>query len=353
MFHDFIMSISVTSRQPDGSRNSIDGSSVIRSEAYPSPDPLPPPLSPLTPQPSKVVTIVGEHKLGQAKDRLRNPLGLCLIDQYVLVTDTLNHRVLMYPNKRNATLSKIIAGNGQSGYSLNQLNGPTDMIYHTKSQSIIICDRRNRRILQIPSISRRKTKILLADIACWGVAIDRNDNIYVSDTDRHAVKRFRLGNRRLETVAGGNGQGSRLNQLSHPTYIALGPADEIYISDSENNRVVKWNMNDTEGTIVAGGKGRGKNFNQLDYPMGLAVNDLGTVYVADYWNHRIMRWFQNSSTGQQIVGDRYRADRGQCDLNCPAGIRLDDEGYLYVADSQNQRIQKFCIELLDRINLFI
>ncbi|CAF4629820.1 unnamed protein product, partial [Rotaria socialis] len=70
-------------------------------------------------------------------------------------------------------------------------------------------------------------------------------------------------------VAGGNGQGAGLNQLSHPTYIFVGRQQTVYVSDTNNHRVMKWNKGATEGVVVAGGQGQGNALTQLSSPHGL------------------------------------------------------------------------------------
>ncbi|CAF5157948.1 unnamed protein product, partial [Rotaria sp. Silwood1] len=54
--------------------------------------------------------------------------------------------------------------------------------------------------------------------------------------------------------------------------------------------------------VVAGGQGKGNDLTQLSYPQGVVVDQLGTVYVADEWNNRIMRWPKGATQGSVIVG---------------------------------------------------
>ena len=44
------------------------------------------------------------------------------------------------------------------------------------------------------------------------------------------------------------------------------------------------------GLIVAGGNGIGKNANQLENPGKIFVDDTGNIYVADTYNNRIQKW---------------------------------------------------------------
>ncbi|CAF1243427.1 unnamed protein product [Rotaria magnacalcarata] len=58
-----------------------------------------------------------------------------------------------------------------------------------------------------------------------------------------------------------------------------------------------------EGIVVAGGQGEGSALTQLSWPKGLFVDTLGTLYVADTWNHRVMGWTQgDKKQGTVVVG---------------------------------------------------
>ncbi|CAF3159499.1 unnamed protein product [Rotaria socialis] len=47
---------------------------------------------------------------------------------------------------------------------------------------------------------------------------------------------------------------------------------------------------DPNGVTVAGGNGEGSELNQLRYPWGFFVDDDAAVYVADTWNFRVIVW---------------------------------------------------------------
>ncbi|CAF0722928.1 unnamed protein product [Adineta steineri] len=111
-----------------------------------------------------------------------------------------------------------------------------------------------------------------------------------------------------------------------------------------NHRVMKWRKDAKEGTVVAGGNGKGKNLNQLSEPRGLIVDNLGQIYVADCWNHRVMRWCEGKGESEIVVSGNGEGNQLN-QLNHPSGLYFDDERNLYVADRDNHRIQKFEIVL--------
>ena len=81
------------------------------------------------------------------------------------------------------------------------------------------------------------------------------------------------------------------------------------------------------------GSGNGQFF----YPLGIAVDSQGYIYVADTGNNRIQK-FNSDGTFQAKWGS-FGTENGQ--FNAPSGIAADSQGYIFVADTDNDRIQKF------------
>ncbi|CAF5028268.1 unnamed protein product [Rotaria sp. Silwood1] len=97
-----------------------------------------------------------------------------------------------------------------------------------------------------------------------------------------------------------------------------------------------------QGIVVAGGQGQGNDLTQLSCPQGVVVDQLGTVYVADRWNNRIMRWPKGATQGSVVVGGNGSGEQSN-QLNEPIGLSFDRHGNLYVVDWGNYRVQKFNI----------
>ncbi|CAF4234719.1 unnamed protein product, partial [Adineta steineri] len=77
---------------------------------------------------------------------------------------------------------------------------------------------------------------------------------------------------------------------------------------------------------------------------GVIVDHLGQIYVADSKNHRVMRWCEGKEEGEVVVGGNGKGIQSN-QLNSPNGLSFDDEGNLYVADFENHRVAKFDIIL--------
>ncbi|CAF5039795.1 unnamed protein product [Rotaria magnacalcarata] len=288
------------------------------------------------------VTIAGGHGEGGATNQLFYPWGLFVDDdQTVVVADSQNHRIVQWKNG-NTTNGQVVAGG--KGNGLNQLNLPTDVLVDKETDTLIICDRQNQRVVRW---SRRsgttQGEILIDNIYCYGLAMDEQRYLYVSDIRKYEVRRYKLGDNIGTLVAGGNGAGVGLNQLNYPTFLFVDRQQNVYVSERQNQRVTKWNKGAIEGIVVAGGKGTGSALTQVSYPFGLFADTLGTVYVVDEVNNRVTRWTQGATQGTVIAGgNAYGAGANQ--LTSPIGLSVDRHGNLYVADSRNDRVQRFSIQ---------
>ncbi|CAF2046760.1 unnamed protein product, partial [Rotaria magnacalcarata] len=233
----------------------------------------------------------------------------------VVIADRGNERIMQLKNG-DTTNGQVVAGGNGQGNGLHQLRYPTDVLIDKETDSLIICDQGNGRVVRW---SRRsgttQGEILIDHIACYGLAMDEQRYLYVSDYVKHEVRRYKFGENIGTLVAGGNGQGAGLNQLNYPPFLFVDRQHNVYVSDTNNYRVMKWKKGAKEGT----------------------------VYVADTWNHRVMRWTQGANQGTVIAGGN-GAGAGANQLYCPTGLSFDRYGNLFVVDLGNHRVQRFSIE---------
>src|SRR5437667_171515 len=91
------------------------------------------------------------------------------------------------------------------------------------------------------------------------------------------------------------------------------------------------------GTFLTAWGSAGAGNGQFNYPSGVATDGSGNVYVADTYNNRIQKFDRNGTflTTWGSAG----AGNGQFDF--PYGVATDGSGNVYVADTGNNRIQKF------------
>ncbi|CAF3935511.1 unnamed protein product [Adineta steineri] len=285
------------------------------------------------------VTVAGGNGKGENLNQLRCPDGIFIDNEKsICIADGQNHRIVKW--KVNSNQGQIIAGRNEQGNQNNQLRFPTDIIFDSENNSLIISDLGNKRVIRCFDQNQANQQIIISNINCYGLTIDKNGFIYVCDCENDEVRRWKQGDKKGELVAGGNGQGDHLNQLHYPHNVFVDEDDSLYISDSANNRVMKWKKDAKEGIIVAGENGHGDSLKQLWSPRGVIVDDLGQIYVADFGNNRVMRWCEGKEEGEIVVGGNGEGNQSN-QMSLPCGLSFDDEGNLYVADFLNHRIQKY------------
>ena len=289
-------------------------------------------------------TVAGGHGEGDRADQLKYPFGLFVDeDQTVYIADCVNHRIMGW--KAGATTGEILAGGKGRGDGLDQLNHPSDVIVDREIDFLIICDQWNRRVMRWPRrpSSNQQPEILIDNIACWGLIRDDHGSLYVSDGEKHEVRRYdKNGAKKGTVVVGGHGKRRNRNQLHTPNSLFVDAQSTLYVSDYENHRVMKWMKGAKEGIVVAGGNGRGADVTQLDRPQGVWVDGCENVYVADWGNNRVIRWEKGAKRGTVIVGGNGEGERAN-QLSGPHGLFFDRLGHLYVADSGNHRVQRFSL----------
>ncbi|CAF4963013.1 unnamed protein product, partial [Rotaria socialis] len=94
------------------------------------------------------VTIAGGNGRGNATNQLYRPFGLFVDDdQTVVIADWWNDRIMQWKNG-DTTNGQVVAGGKGAGNGLHQLNCPTDVLIDKETDSLIICDRDNRRVVR-------------------------------------------------------------------------------------------------------------------------------------------------------------------------------------------------------------
>jgi sugar lactone lactonase YvrE len=185
------------------------------------------------------ITAAGDQGERNGLQKLENPRGLVVDDDStVFIADTWNHRIVAW--KQGDNEGHVVAGGQGKGDGLHQLCKPIDVLIDKETKSLIICDWGNRRVVQWPLNNGTRGEVLIDNIDCWGLTMDKQGCLYVSDASEDEVRRFKRGDTKGTVVAGGNEEGSHLNQLNGPRYIFVDDEHSLYVSDSKNHRVMKW-----------------------------------------------------------------------------------------------------------------
>ena len=292
-------------------------------------------------------TMAGGHEGGDAWNQLNHPYGLDVDDDGTMfIADVKNHRIMRW--KPKAMEGEMMVGRRGQGNQTDQLDHPLAVLMDQINNVLIVSERGNRRVMRW-SLDNDQSKmnvgqVMISNILSFGLALDNQGSLYISDFGRHEVRRYGpQDGREGVIVAGGYSPGARLNQLNYPRDIYVDDDQSVYISDTENHRVVKWPRHAREARVVAGGQGQGNSLEQLSWPSGIFVDRMGSIYVVDQGNNRVMRWSKDGKQGEIIAGG---IDHGSKinQLSQPASISFDSQENLYVVDVHNHRIQRFDLQ---------
>ncbi|HEX3910006.1 MAG TPA: NHL repeat-containing protein [Solirubrobacteraceae bacterium] len=171
------------------------------------------------------------------------------------------------------------------------------------------------------------------------VAVDTQGNVYVADQLSYVVQKFSAAGA-FETEWGSYGGGH--GQFGPIGGLATDAAGYVYVVDSSHNRIEKFDPN---GTFIAQWGHKGSEPGEFSFgssqdytkPPGGGIAVAGNyVYVADSGNNRIQRF--NLEGGEGMEWGTKGAGPGQ--FAYPRGVAANASEVL-VADDDNHRIEKF------------
>ena len=189
-----------------------------------------------------------------------------------------------------------------------------------------------------------------------GVALDGQGGYYIADTGNHRIRRVDAAGV-ITTVAGtgtaaysGDGGPATAARLNNPHRITLAPNGDLVIADTNNHRIRRVDANGIITTIAGTGTAGNTGDNgqataaRLRSPSDVTYDAAGNLYVADRGNHKVRRIATNgvittvAGTGTSgFLGDGGPATSAR--LFTPYGVDVDDQGRLFIADFDNNRIR--------------
>lgn len=250
------------------------------------------------------------------------------------------------------------------------MNDPTDIFFDT-NWNLWIADYDNGRIREYGTNDIASTVVgcascnyveggLALATALAGphsVVVDPAGNIYIADTDDNRIRKVSITTNKVTTLAGAGGYGfsgdggpANAAQINTPTSLAIDHAGNVYFVDLFNARI---RMVSTSGNIttVAGngasqysGDGGAAQNALMHGPSAVAYSSSG-VYIADTNNQRV-RQIGLSGSMSTVAGTGtpgFAGDGGpaaSAQLSFPGALAVDPSGFLYIADTGNQRVRK-------------
>jgi len=267
---------------------------------------------------------------GSAPGEFLHPMAVSVDPKGQLyVADTGNNRIQKLDAK--GKVEKFIGG---FGWEREQFQRPVD-ICADNGLDVFVADYENRRIERydkdlnwISSFYSSETlpEELQFGFPC-GVDISIHGELFLVDDENYRVLKFNT--QRESDLSFGDfdwGEG----KLDQPCKVLVSRDDKIYVSDQAAGRIVVF---DYYGNYLTyWGKGI------LSQPRGLCQTPSGYILVADWENHRIVVF---DPAGRPVYQWGSRGDKLGA-FNHPADVACHGDK-VYVADSDNHRIQVFSI----------
>ncbi|WP_313892442.1 SMP-30/gluconolactonase/LRE family protein [Psychrobacillus sp.] len=191
------------------------------------------------------------------------------------------------------------------------------------------------------------------------VIIDAKGTMYISDFNNHTIRK--IVNGVVYTHAGTGKAGYRdgaktVAQFNHPSGLALDAENNLYVTDTMNHLIRKITPEGDVSTVAGkfftdggyvSGPVKEARFNE---PTSIAFDEIGNFYVADSGNQLIRYVTDNevstfagavmpvdSTTGYR-EGGHQNGEKEQALFNYPKDLHYE-KGVLFIADSLNHRIR--------------
>ena len=193
-----------------------------------------------------------------------------------------------------------------------------------------------------------------------GVAVDAMGNLYIADPGHNRIRKVDAATGTISTIAGtgeggysGDGGPATQALLSDRLSVAVDREGNVYIADADNHSIRKVDaFTGTISTIAGtgerdyGGDGGPATQAELADPAGVAVDGEGNVYIADADNHSIRKVDAATGTISTIAGTGEWGAGGDGGPAIEArfselrGVAVDIMGNVYVTDYWNHRVRK-------------
>ncbi|WP_081053293.1 hypothetical protein [Burkholderia territorii] len=191
-----------------------------------------------------------------------------------------------------------------------------------------------------------------------GLAIAGNGDIIVADVKNNAIRRID-GNGNVSTIAGNGLPGDmdgpvNIATFGEPNAVATDFSGNIYIADTDNHAIRKIDgsgiVSTFAGAAAPGYLDGDRTQSQFNGPRGIATDNLGNVYVADSGNNTI-RKIRTDGTVITVAGGTAMATESTTPpFDFPTGIAVTAAG-LAVADSGNAQIRLISLDGRSIINI--
>ena len=171
------------------------------------------------------------------------------------------------------------------------------------------------------------------------IVTDQSNNIFIADTNNHAIRYIKYGINRVSTVAGNGKPGDSLGvgtqaQLNEPFGLAVNKSGDLYIADTKNYKVKR--LDKAFNLLRFSGSGTrgfdlGYRFDSEFLDMYLmTVNQSGFVYMMDFdeaWGSRLIKF---TPDGDTALIREYRREN----FSGIGGVAVNNSNTIYILETE-------------------
>ena len=188
-----------------------------------------------------------------------------------------------------------------------------------------------------------------------GIVVDKQGVIYIAETDNHIIRRV-SNEGKVTTYAGTGHKGDKDGaadkaQFNKPFNLVLDGDGNLFVTELGNHKVRKISVNKMVSTFSGNGKAGKvdgiKTQSQFNQPRGIVMDEKGFIYVADS-NNNCIRQIDSTGFVRSFAGGGRKGDvdgKGvSASFNDPRALAMDSVGNIYVADTGNHKIRMITSE---------
>jgi DNA-binding beta-propeller fold protein YncE len=267
---------------------------------------------------------------GSGAEQMNYPVGLAVDPRGNIWINDNNNRVdrwkvgSPWPPTFSSNFGSTGSGNGQfvepTGIAVNPING-----------NLVVPDEGNNRVEVFSEKGEYLSQFGTKGTGNGqfttprGAAVDSKGNAWILDTGNNRVERF---NEKGEYLSQFGTKGTGNGQFTTPKGIAVDSKGNVWVADSGNKRVEKFNE---KGEYVC-------QFSAGTNPIGVSVDAKGNVWSDNENESGAIEEHNESCEFVQKFASR---GSGNGQLSEPKRLAVDANGYIWVPDAANNRVQVF------------
>jgi hypothetical protein len=204
-------------------------------------------------------------------------------------------------------------------------------IFVNTNNTIYVANQETQEILVWEEGSIDPTEIISGNFSnTSSLFVTSNGDIYIDDGEKSKrVVKWTSSTNSFDTVM-------NVKSLCNGLFVDIN--DNLYCSLFYHHQVVKRcsKSSGMTSTLAAGTGAQGSAPNELNHPAGIFIDVNLDLYVADCGNDRVQLFQSGQSNGIIVAGEK--SQNPTISLQCPTGIVLDAQKYLIIVDNYNHRI---------------